>query len=465
MACPSIHVLLYPLPPSGHVIPILDLARRLLSRPGLTVTVLVTPATLPILEPFLSAHPSPSLQHLVLPAPPRPPPSVAPIDNLLTTIRGFRDLHSPALVEWFGSQASPPDVIVSDFLFGWTDKLARQLGIPRVVFSPCSASYLSIAFSLWRDLPELKDTPEVSFPDLPDCPSYPSWQLSEVYVEAGDSTMEFHRDIIVADVESWGVLFNSFAELELDYIDHTKRDYGHDRVWAVGPLMPPDDDQCAPASRGGPTSLPADDVLAWLDSCPDGSVVYVCFGSRTVLTRKQMDELAAALDLSGVRFVLCVKDPGENKVEADYGKVPDGFEDRVSGRGLVIRGWAPQVLILRHRAVCAFLTHCGWNSVMEGIMAGVVMLTWPIGADQYPNAKLLVDQLGVGIRVGEGTKKIPEAAELSRILRDSISATRPEMVRAGEISKVAVSAIKPGGSSEHDLDDFIKRVYEVKISK
>nr|DAD31562.1 TPA_asm: hypothetical protein HUJ06_010413 [Nelumbo nucifera] len=79
------------------------------------------------------------------------------------------------------------------------------------------------------------------------------------------------------------------------------------------------------------------------------------------------------------------------------------------GRGLVIRGWAPQVLILRHRAVGLYLTHCGWNSVLEALVAGVPMLVWPIGADQFPNAKLLVDQMGMIVKVcelgcGDGTQ-------------------------------------------------------------
>ncbi|PKI31442.1 hypothetical protein CRG98_048155 [Punica granatum] len=181
--------------------------------------------------------------------------------------------------------------------------------------------------------------------------------------------------------------------------------------------------------------------MTWLDSCQDGSVVYVCFGSRGMLTCKQMDALAAGLDQSKVRFILCVRDPDDRQVATGYSSIPDGFEDRVVGRGLVIRGWAPQLLILRHRAVSAFLTHCGWNSTIEGVTAGV------------------------GIRVGEGTTNIPKAVELARILMDSVSGAQLERVQAKEISIAALSAIKPEGSSDHDLDNFVKRICEVKMSK
>ena len=239
-------------------------------------------------------------------------------------------------------------------------------------------------------------------------------------------------------------------------MDHLRTELGHDRVWAVGPLLPLEDDVAGFNNRGGSSSVPCDQVMTWLDARPDNSVVYVCFGSRTSLDTKQMEVLASALEISGVQFILCVRNGSdEGRVDVDRGEIPDGFEDRVEGKGFVIKGWAPQVVILKHRAVGAFLTHCGWNSVLEGVTAGKVMLTWPMGSDQYTNAKLLVDQLGVGIRVAEDTENIPESIEMARLLVESVSVTRPERVRVKELSGAALGAIK-GGSSDKDLDGFVK---------
>ncbi|KAK4782522.1 hypothetical protein SAY86_016624 [Trapa natans] len=461
MATPSptdIHILLYPYPAPGHIIPILDLARRLLAHPGVTVTVLVIPTYLPLLRPLLSEHPPPALHSLILPEPPLPPPSSSSssmASRVISSMRGLRDLHLPLLRQWFASHALPPAAIVSDFFLGWTHHLARQIGIPRVVFSPSGAFGLAVAYSLWKDLPKLiTESPEVSFPDLPNCPSFPIWQISAVcrgYLEAADPSLEFFREDMLADLASWGLLLNSFDELERNYIDHLKRVMGHERVWAAGPLVPAEDDVAE--RRGGHSSVPTREVVTWLDSCDDGSVVYVCFGSRGLLTPRQMDELAAGLEWSGVRFVLCC---------GGGVSVPAGLEQRVAGRGLVIRGWAPQVVILRHRAVGAFLTHCGWNSVMEGIAAGVVMLTWPMGSDQYTNAKLLVDQLGVGIGIGEGAEIIPEAAKLGGTLRDSVKGDRAERVRAEGLRKAALSATEAGGSSELGVDGFMRSLRGVQ---
>ena len=99
--------------------------------------------------------------------------------------------------------------------------------------------------------------------------------------------------------------------------------------------------------------------------------------------------------------------------------------------------------------------------MLEGLVAGVVMLTWPMGAEQFTNASLLVDQLGVGIRAGEGTQNIPDSKELAQLLVSSIDGTRPQSVRAKVLSDAALGAVK-GGSSDKDLDDLVKQFGDIK---
>ncbi|KAB1212777.1 UDP-glycosyltransferase 89B1 [Morella rubra] len=462
------HLLIFPYPAQGHMLPLLDLTHQLAAR-GLTLTVLVTPKNLPFLHPLLSAHPS--IEALVFPFPSHPaiPPGVEnvkdlPPDSFRAMMRSLGELHGP-LTEWFRSHPSPPVAIVSDMFLGWTHRLACELGIRRIVFSPSGAMALSVIYALWRDLPKRKNPDDqneiISFPNIPSFPKYPWWQLSPVYrryVE-GDPVMEFIKDGLLADVESWGLVVNSFSELEAVYLEHLRQEMGHDRVWAVGPLLPHDDgDSHGPKQRGGSSSVKVEDILSWLDTCEDRKLVYVCFGSQALLPKHVLDQLAFGLEKSGVRFIWSVREPTTAQVENNYGTIPSGFEDRVVGRGLVIRGWAPQVLILRHRAVGAFLTHCGWNSVLEGIVAGVPLLAWPMGADQFANASLLVDEMKVAIRVGEGAQTVPDPEELARVLVESVSENRVERNAAEDLRGAALEAIKEGGRSEREFDSMLRKL-------
>nr|DAD35133.1 TPA_asm: hypothetical protein HUJ06_005773 [Nelumbo nucifera] len=461
------HILVFPYPAQGHLIPLLDLTDQLVRR-DLTVTILVTPKNVPILNSLLSRHPSTSIQTLVLPFPSHPslPLGVenmkdAPEGSFRPMMLTLNKLYHPIL-HWFHSHPSPPVAIISDFFLGWTHHLACQLGIPRIVFYTSGAVNLSVTNFLWRDLPKRDDPNDpnfpFSFPKVPNSPIYPWWQLTPIYRSyvQGDPDSEFIRDGFLANLASWGIVFNSFNELEGVYLNHIREELGHHRIWAVGPLLPPDDDPSS--ERGGSNSVGAGDVMSWLDKCEDHTVVYVCFGSQVVLSNEQMEALAAALEISRCRFVWCVKEASGGSTASTGGAsgvVPSGFEERVGGRGLVIRGWAPQVLILRHRAVGAFLTHCGWNSVLEALVAGVPMLAWPMGADQFINARLLVEEKGMAVKLCEGRQVTPNSTELAKTIAESVGDQAKSMrVRAMETRQAALHAIKQGGTSFKDLDEL-----------
>ncbi|XP_006345089.1 UDP-glycosyltransferase 89B2-like [Solanum tuberosum] len=466
------HVLIFPYPAQGHMLPLLDFTHQLVNN-GVAITILVTPKNLPILDPLLSRNPS--IKTLVLPFPSHPsiPAGVENVKDL--PANGFRSmmynlgkLRDPIL-EWFRNHPSPPSAIISDMFLGFTHEIATQLGIRRYVFSPSSALVLSVVYSLWREMPKRKNPNDENeyfhFPNIPNSPKFPFWQLSPIYrsyVE-GDPSSEFIRECYLADIASDGIVFNTFMELENVYLDHLMKDLGHNRVWSVGPVLPPgEDDVSGQSNRGGSSSVLASEILAWLDKCEDHSVVYICFGSQAVLTNKQMEELAIALDKSGVKFILSAKRATKGHASNDYGVIPSWFEEKVAGRGLVVRDWSPQVLILKHQAIGAFLTHCGWNSTLESLIAGVPMLTWPMGADQFANANLLVDEHEVAIRACEGAQTVPNSDELAKLLAEAVQGNKVEerRLRASELRKVAINGIEEGGHSFKDLAAFVKKLRE-----
>ncbi|XP_022735224.1 UDP-glycosyltransferase 89C1-like [Durio zibethinus] len=430
------HIWVIAFPACGHILPLVDLTHQLLLR-GLTVTILVTPKNLCYLNPLLSLH-SPNVKTLVFPFPPHSPlpPGVEqmqdlPISFVPDIANALGKLYDP-LFQWFQTHTSPPVAILSDILLSsWTTKLASHLNIPNISFIPFNVA----AVSFWFD-------------NL-------------------NNSGSFYREAFTASIQSRGLVFNSFKELEGVKLDMIKEKFTrNDRVWAVGPLLPVKAGDNGLNERGGPSSIPQDQVMAWLDSCKQNkSVVYVGFGSQITLTKQQMKAIASALEESGVRFIWAVKDPMKN-VEVggdDQSIIPNGFEDRVAGKGLVIKGWAPQVAILRHRAVGSYLTHCGWNSALEAILAGILLLAWPMQADHFHITKLLADEFGVAIRVCKGLKSIPDATKLARIFVDSTSMTQPERIRAMELKKNALNAIRKGGTSYQALDKLVEELSSNKI--
>lgn len=154
------------------------------------------------------------------------------------------------------------------------------------------------------------------------------------------------------------------------------------------------------------------------------------------------------------------------KSTGDYDKeewLPKGFEDRTTEKGMVIRGWAPQVLILEHQATGGFMTHCGWNLLLEGVAAGLPMVTWPIGAEQFYNEKLVTQVLRTGVSVG-ATKHVRNMGD-EIISREKVEKAVREVLAWGEeeerririkkLAEMAKAAVAEGGSSFNDLNNFI----------
>jgi len=235
----------------------------------------------------------------------------------------------------------------------------------------------------------------------------------------------------------------------------------------VGPLLPPPvfetKHRTKLIERGKRTSIDESACLQWLDSRKEKSVIYICFGSQACLSNKQIEEMAAGLEASEESFIWVIRDPPSTMPADEYGVIPQGFEERMRGRGLIIKGWAPQLLILSHPSVGGFLTHCGWNSTLESITLGVPLITWPMTADQYYNARLLVEYLKVGVRFCEGATTVPNRDDLKIAVKRLLAREGEEMKRAEELRKAARMAMQEGGTSYSNMEACVSEIKKLIV--
>ena len=266
----------------------------------------------------------------------------------------------------------------------------------------------------------------------------------------------------VEEVESAAaILINTCDDLERPFLDYVAN-LTRKPVWGVGPLLPDQywessdslllrvqDQEIRPNRESNYTE---EQVIEWLDQQPRGSVVYVSFGSEVGPTMEEYPELTKALEeLTGSNSFIWVI-----QKKSDY--FPNGLDGKVGKKGLIIHGWAPQLLILSHPSTGGFVSHCGWNSTVEAIVRGVPLLAWPIRGDQYYNAMLVVNHLKVGAMVSEKypadmVNKDDILGGMQRVLKDN------EIRRQSEILGAKFEQGFPASSlaSLDAFSDFIKQ--------
>ncbi|XP_076944723.1 zeatin O-glucosyltransferase-like [Bidens hawaiensis] len=258
-----------------------------------------------------------------------------------------------------------------------------------------------------------------------------------------------------------GELYDSSRVIEGEFIEYLEKSEiaGKKKIWAIGPLNP------VQISYNGTESTSRHKCLQWLDNQPRNSVMYVSFGTTTTFCDEQIRELALGLERSGQRFIWVVRVADtsdsvgfeERKVE-----LPDEFEERVKGRGLIERLWAPQLEILEHSATGGFMSHCGWNSSMESISMGVPMATWPMHSDQPRNTFFITDIIKIGIVVknwesrNELVKANVVADAVKRLMASEEGAEMRR--RAVKLGGEVKESVAEGGVRCREMDSFISYI-------
>ncbi|GKA46681.1 UDP-glycosyltransferase 73E1-like protein [Tanacetum coccineum] len=474
----DLHFVMFPLMAQGHMVPMVDIARMLAQR-GATITIITTPLIANRFRPVISRAIEAKLQIQILELELRLAevglpegcesfdtlPSSDYIEKLFAAI----DLLEEPAEELLRGLCPQPSCIISDFLIPWTTDVARRFNIPRLVFNGPGCFWLLCmhVFSSSNILERIEsDTERFVLPGLPDRVEVTKLQIIGTSKEASSYQKGFLFRAIQADKAAYGIVVHTFNELEPEYVKEFSK-VRDTKVWCIGPISLLNKDIGDISERGNKTAINNHDCLKWLNDREPGSVLYVCLGSLARISTQQVIELGLGLESTNQPFIWCVK----NKTQ-ELDKWFLGFKERVRDRGLIVHGWAPQLILLSHGAIGGFLTHCGWNSALESICAGVPMVTWPFLGDQFLNEAFIVEILKIGVRIGvEIPVPFGEEEEIGVLVKKEDVKMAVECLmdkadeegkqrrkRASELAEMAKRAMAEGGSSYHNISSLIQDI-------
>ncbi|CAM6091027.1 unnamed protein product [Calypogeia fissa] len=358
-----------------------------------------------------------------------------------------------------------PTAIISDMFQYWSKDLADELDVPWYTYFSVSPMFAVTIVEVPKilkagirpgypapnsnarlpaEVPELTPVPGRSFVRIGDLP--------EEFTGCG----KFFEKVSERTIRATAVLLNASEELDsqVGAVAGLRTLLDSSRVLTIGPTLQ--------FPGFGFVYAPPDlksKCLAWLDSRREKSVLYIAFGTLGAMSKEEILELAAGVEASGVPFLWALKTGSMTLEEV----LPPGFVERTKERGLIETGWVPQSMILSHPSTGGFLSHCGWNSILESICAGVPFVAWPLSADQPMNARYLAEIKKVGFAVchlkAENqdnfeniTRHDVEKAVRNLMLEETGAEVRRNI---GEMQKSAIASVVEGGSSFQNLHTLL----------
>ncbi|KAG1327720.1 UDP-glycosyltransferase 87A1-like [Cocos nucifera] len=433
-----------PYPGRGHINPMMNVCRLLASR-GILVTFVVTQEWLGL----LSSDPKPPNLHL------RSIPNVLPSE----TIRGanykeffeavYTKMEAPFEQVLDGLQR-PITGILADFFLYWVVAVGCRRQIK--VFSLCAQAVSWFAIHYHFDLlvtnVHLPADKAERGDERVECIPGISTRVSDLPT----SCFSTYSTPIVLEAVSWVtkaqcLLFTSFYELEPDLVDILKQKLPIP-IYPVGPSIPYMMAQEQPM-KSIYHNQEANCYMAWLDSQPRSSVLYISLGSFLPVSGQQMDEIRMGIQASGVRYLWVIRE--------NSSKVSIKSDDM----GLVIP-WCEQLKVMCHPSVGGFLTHSGWNSTLEGVYAGVPMLAFPLSLDQFHNSKLIAEDWKIGLRIKKqaGEERVVKREVITKFVQMLMdpdgNKSREMRVKAKNLQLKCHAALGDGGSSFASLNALIK---------
>ncbi|XP_031383071.1 7-deoxyloganetin glucosyltransferase-like isoform X2 [Punica granatum] len=352
------------------------------------------------------------------------------------------------------SDVPPVTCIVSDGAMSFTIDAAEKFGVPcAVLWTPSACGF--VCYTQYHKLFEkglapLKDwipgMKSIRFQDLP------SFIRT---TNANDIMVNYIIREVRRTFRASALIFNTFDSLEKDVLKALSSMFP--RLYTIGPLQLLKDQMKNIGSKlNNPTSLnlwkEETECLEWLELREPGSVLYVNFGSIAMLTTEQVVEFAWGLANSQRPFLWVVR---SDLVYGNSALLPPEFMEETQERGM-LAGWVPQDKVLNHPAIGGFLTHCGWNSILESLCGGIPVICWPFFAEQQTNCLYCRTDWGIGLEIDGDVKR----DEVEKLVKELMEGEKGSEMRkkAAEWKRMAEEAVSPGGSSYQNLENLLAEV-------
>ncbi|KAL1368865.1 anthocyanidin 3-O-glucosyltransferase 5 [Arachis hypogaea] len=477
------HVALFSSPGMGHIIPSLELAKHLLTHQKITITKITlfipsinsssSKAEKDVLQSTINQNISIDIIHL--------PPidisnhisnNVLDPNNIVTleTKIAITMHEAPKLfVSAISNMKFKPTMIITDYFLSQTLPLVKKMNnmeVPMYLFAPTSAWLVALGFHSPKLDKEVEgeyhshgETPIL----IPGCKGI---HPSDLFQMMEDRTHRLYLEYLLmceALTLADGIFVNTFEELEPKTLEALRSGkITKVPIFPIGPVIRETNEQ----NRNH--------VVDWLDIQEEESVIYVSLGSGYSMSHEQIKEMAIGLELSGQKFVWSLRPPStktgnnnyyltagedaetnkkchssvqEASTQMDIEKInvddlilkskssktngatksqePSDFPEefyRIQSNGIVVMDWAPQLEILNHASIGGFVSHCGWNSIIESVSCGVPIIGWPLFAEQRMNASMLQDEeVGIAIRLNVSmSTKIVGSEEIGKAIRKII---------------------------------------------
>jgi hydroquinone glucosyltransferase len=456
-------VAIFPSPGMGHLIPLTELAKKFALNYDLSSTFIVP-----------SIGPPPEAQKKVLGSLPEginyislPPVSFDDLPGIraetqisLTVTRSLSSIRDvlKSLVASTRLVALVLDLFGTDVI-----DIALELSVPSYIASLSTGMTLSLHFYM----PKLDQMVSCEYRDLPEPLLLPGCGIS-VHGRDLPDPIQDRKD----DAYKWflhhskrhslaeGILLNSFVDLEPETIKALQdQELGNlPPIYPVGPII----------HSGSSIGASGHECLQWMDDQPNGSVLYISFGSGGTLSFEQLNELAMGLEISEQKFLWVIRSPDKSASASYFSAksntdpcsfLPKGFLDRTKGQGLTVPSWAPQIQVLSHGSTGGFLTHCGWNSTLESIVHGVPLIAWPLYAEQKTNAVLLSAGLKVALRPEVDGNGLVGREEIAKVVKDLMQGEEGATIRnrMKDLKEAAAKAVSEEGSSTKSLHELVSK--------